>query len=277
MSNNIAKRLIMSIKNIFIFLTGLLIFTTSCNYSPEDIFNDEDNKKQMLIYCGITMIRPMAEIAEIIEKQEDCKISIIKGGSGNLLDMIVENEYGDLYLPGSDRYYEKIAKSYPGLITDTVTVGFNKAVLMVQKGNPLGFGGDLKKLTGKDINVVIGDPASGSIGKEAKKILTKAGIFDEVINNAPVLTTDSKDLVTMLKNKTADVVINWYACSQWDSNSTFMQVIDIDSRYSKKKRLVLGLIRYSQNKELAKKFMELASSERGKMIFDKYGLYHLDK
>ena len=54
-------------------------------------------KKELLIYCGITMIRPMREIADIIEKQEDIKVIIIKGGSGNLLRSIEINGVGIIY------------------------------------------------------------------------------------------------------------------------------------------------------------------------------------
>jgi molybdate transport system substrate-binding protein len=52
--------------------------------------------RELVIYCGITMIRPMVEIAAIIKKQEGCKIVLTKGGSGNLLKSIRINGVGDL-------------------------------------------------------------------------------------------------------------------------------------------------------------------------------------
>ena len=219
------------------------------------------------------MIRPMIEIAAIIEKQENCKITITKGGSGNLLKSIIYNKTGDMYLPGSDKYFKKIKQKYAGLVIDKVFVGHNKAVIMVQKGNPKGISADLFNLTNKKYGVMIGNPDSGSIGKETKNILEKSGIFKDVIKNVMSLTTDSKDLVKAIKNKEADIVINWYATSTWDDNSKYIDVLDIDLKYAKKKKLILGLLKFSNNIDIAKKFMNLAGSTKGKEIFQKYGLY----
>ena len=125
-------------------------------------------KKELLIYCGITMIRPMREIADIIEKQEDIKVIIIKGGSGNLLRSIEINGVGDLYLPGSAGYIESATEK--GLIVEDNLVGYNRAAIMVQKGNPLEISNDLANLANLDYYVVLGNPDSGSIGKETRRI-----------------------------------------------------------------------------------------------------------
>ena len=77
----------------------------------------ETPQRELLIYCGITMSRPMTEIADIFEEKEDIKVFIIKGGSGNLLRSIEINGVGDLYLPGSDGYIKSAQEK--GLIVDT--------------------------------------------------------------------------------------------------------------------------------------------------------------
>lgn len=229
------------------------------------------DKKELLIYCGITMIKPMSEIAQIIEKQENCKITITKGGSGNLLKSLKINKVGDLYLPGSDAYIKICQKE--GLITDTVFVGYNKASMMVQKGNPKKITANLDNLKNKKYYVVIGNPNSGSIGKETKKILEKKGIFQEVYQNAHQLTTDSKDLVLVLRDKKADLVMNWYATSTWEENKKYLDVLPINERYAKKKKLVISLLKTSKYPDIAKKFMAYAASEDGKKLFIKHGLY----
>lgn len=239
---------------------------------------EPEEKKEMLIYCGITMIKPMLEIAKIIESQENIKndnlkIIITKGGSGNLLKSILYTKRGDLYLPGSDKYYQMIEKDHPGLILETVFVGHNKAAIMVQKGNPRSITDDLQNFTSKDYAVVIGNANSGSIGKETKSIFEKKGIYDQVVQNSMQLTTDSKDLVKVLANKEADLVINWYATSTWDENKDAMEAIGIDPEFATPEKLVLGLLKYSQNLDVARKFMKYASSDQGKAIFKKHGLY----
>ena len=231
-------------------------------------------KKRLLVYCGITMIKPMSDIARVIEQQEGCEIVITKGGSGNLLRAIRINKLGDLFLPGSDSYIQTCQQE--GLVTETVHVGYNKAALIVQKGNPKGISNDLLNLASPDYYVVIGDPSSGSIGRETKTILDRAGIFEQVSKNATQLTTDSKDLVNVLQNKEADLVINWYATATWPENQPYVDVLSIDEAFATKKRLVLGLLSCSKQPKIARKFMAYAASEAGRALFEQYGLYSVN-
>ena len=231
-------------------------------------------KKELLVYCGITMIKPMSEIAKVIEEQEGCSIIITKGGSGNLLRAIKVNEVGDLYLPGSDSYIKTCQEE--NLVSETVHVGYNKAAIMVRKGNPKGISNDLGNMASPDYLVVICDPNSGSIGRETRKILERRGIYDQVVRNALKLTTDSKDLVNVLRDGQADVVINWYATSAWPENEPHVDALPIDEQYASKKKLVLGLLTFSEHPEIAKKFMAYASSEKGRALFQKYGLFDIE-
>jgi len=216
---------------------------------------------------------PMLDIAGIIEDQENARITITKGGSGNLLKSILYTEKGDLYLPGSEKYYQTVESEHPGTILETVFVGHNKAAIMVQKNNPRNINSALHNFIRKEYAVVIGNAKSGSIGKETKNIFGKLNMYNLVLGNAMYLTTDSKDLVKALVNKEADLVINWYAVSTWDENREAIDVIDIAPEFVDTKKLILGLLRYSRNRELARKLMLYASSDKGKTIFKKYGLY----
>lgn len=248
----------------------VLTFTAGCEKLGK---KNAAKKPELLIYCGITMITPMTRIAEYIEKEHNCKIHIIKDGSGNLLKAIKTNMIGDLYLPGSDSYIKTCLKEK--LVTETLHVGYNKAAMMVQKGNPKKITADLNNLAKEKYYVAIGNPKSGSIGKEAKKILTKKGIFDKVLANTRRLTTDSKDLINVLKSKEADLVINWFATSTWQQNEPYVDVLPINEKYAKKKKLVLGLLKTSTHPEIARSFMRYASSEKGRALFNKYGLYNV--
>ncbi len=229
-------------------------------------------KKKLLVYVGATMIKPMTEIAKAIEEQENCEIVLSRGGSGHLLKTIKSQQIGDLYLPGSDSYIKTCLED--GLVTDTVFVGYNKAAMMVQEGNPKSISADLENLTKKEYKVSIVDPKAGSIGKEAKKILEKKGIYDQVVANVDQFgTADSGDLILMLKDKKVDLVINWFATSAWPDNRDFVDPLPIDDKYAKKKKLVIGLLKTSENPEIARKFMEYAGSEKGRELFTEYGLY----
>ncbi|MCP3672452.1 MAG: ABC transporter substrate-binding protein [Gammaproteobacteria bacterium] len=178
-------------------------------------------------------------------------------------------------LPGSESYIKMATTD--GLVVDSVHVGFNRAAMMVRKGNPKAIPQDLGAMKNSDYYVVIGNPDSGSIGKETKKILTSAGIFDDALVNAREMTTDSKRLVDVLKNGEADLVINWHATATWSANMDHVDTMAIDKKYATSKRLVLGLLASTKYPAIARKFMTYASSDQGRKIFDRYGLYRVEQ
>ena len=227
------------------------------------------SQKELLIYCGITMIHPMREIADIIEEQEDIKVIIIKGGSGNLLRSIEINGVGDLYLPGSASYIESATEK--GLIVEDNLVGYNRAAIMVQKGNPLEISNDLANLANPDYYVVLGNPDSGSIGKETRRILEEEELYELVLQNTHELTTDSKDLVSALVEEKADLVINWYAVSTWPENEPHMDALPIEIELVVENELILASLSTAKEPELAQIFMDYAISAEGQAIFQKYG------
>jgi molybdate transport system substrate-binding protein len=234
-----------------------------------------EEKKELLFYCGITMVKPITEIAKIVEKKHNCKVRISQGGSRDLYKSLSTSKTGDLYLPGSKGYRDKNFKD--GFLTDGVYVGFNQAAMVVQKGNPKGIKPDLNELKNQNYSVILCNPDSGSIGKHTKSILTKVdrNLYIDAYSNTASLTTDSRNLNKALKDKEADVVVNWLATSLWEENAPYMDVLRLDPKIAPKKKLVINLLSFSQNKEIAKDFMKIASSKQGQEIFHKYGF--LDK
>jgi molybdate transport system substrate-binding protein len=81
---------------------------------------------------------------------------------------------GDLYLPGSDSYRIKNLKD--NILTDYVNIGYNQVALVVQKGNPKHIKiKSLEDLKRKNINFVIGNPETDSIGRATKKVAISYG------------------------------------------------------------------------------------------------------
>lgn len=251
-------------KIIFYFTLVSFMLTVGCQKTEET-----SPKKELLIYCGITMIRPMQEIALIIEQKHNCTIKITKQGSGLLLKSIETNMVGDLFLPGSDSYMKTCLEK--GWVKETVNVGFNRAALIVQKGNPLAITADVHNLLNKNYRIVLGSAEDGSIGRETKEILDRNGIFQQAIDNALYLTADSKGMVQALQEQKADLVLNWYATALWEENKPFMDAMPLDDNTAPPHKLVLGLLTFSRYPDIARSFLALAGSEQGKEIFARHG------
>lgn len=262
-------RLMMVLRSFF--AVALLLSLAGCDDSGSD--QAKSDKPELLIYCGITMAHPMKEIATIMEPILGRKIVISQGGSEDLYVSLKSSKKGDLYLPGSPSYRKRHLDE--GLLGETVDVGFNQASMMVRKGNPYHLTADLNNLTRSDLKVVISSPDSGSIGRETKKILEKAGLYQVARENSAFLATDSRNLNRALKNGEADVIINWRATAFFEENINDIQVLDLPADVAEPKKLVLNLLTFSLAQEDAKKFMDYATSEEGQAIFRKWGF--LDK
>ncbi|MEW6512736.1 MAG: substrate-binding domain-containing protein [Pseudomonadota bacterium] len=226
-------------------------------------------KTEMLLYCGITMVRPMTEIAKLFEQRENVKIAIAQGGSEDLYQSAKKSGVGDWYLPGEPSYRDRHVAE--GLFGEQVTVGHNQMALMVLKGNPKQVKPNPRELLRKDLVSIIGNAESGSVGQEAKHILDRLGIYPQVIRTAAFLAPDSRNLVNAMKKGEADVTMNWRATAFFPDNVARLDVVDLDPKVAKPQALLLIQLKSTQQPELAKRFMALAASDEGQAIFRKHG------
>lgn len=229
----------------------------------------DPTRKDMLLYCGITMIRPMTEIARAFEAKAPVRITLSQGGSEDLYQSLKTSRQGDLYLPGEPTFRTKYLPE--GLLGEVALVGHNQLAMVVKKGNPKGLKGDLKDLLRKDLLVIVGDARSGSVGKETKDVLDLAGIYNKVVQNAVLLAPDSRVLSNAMRKGEADVILNWRATAFFPENAPMMDVVDLDPRKAKPQELLLCLLTFSPNPDLAKQFMAFTAGQEGQAIFRRWG------
>lgn len=223
----------------------------------------------LLIYCGITMIRPMTEIARLFEQREGVTISLAQGGSENLYQSARKTGVGEFYLPGEPSFYFEHEKE--GLFVEKVTVGYNQMSLMVAKGNPKGVKADVRELLRKDLVVALGNAESGSVGKESKTLLDGLGLYPRIVRQAAFLSPDSRSLINALKQGEADLIMNWRAVGHFPDNAPKIDVIDLPESIAKPQPLYLILLKSARNPALARRFSRLASGPEGQAIFRKHG------
>lgn len=229
----------------------------------------QDGNADMLIYCGITMIRPMTEIARLMEKKTGIRISLAQGGSENLYQSARKTGIGELYLPGEPSYYDVHAKD--GLFVNKTIVGYNQMALMVPKGNPNRVKADLKELLRKDLIVALGNAESGSVGKESKSMLDQLGIYPQVVRHAAFLSPDSRSLMNAIKRGEVDLILNWRAVGHFPDNQQAVDVIDLPASLAPPQALLLIELKSARNKASTQQFVELASGPEGQAIFRKHG------
>ena len=231
--------------------------------------NAQAQQKHMLIYCGITMVKPITELARLFESRENVKIHISQGGSEDLFQSAKKSRLGDLYLPGSPSYL--INHQPEGLFGTHKLVGYNQVALLVRKGNPKQVKSDLNELLRKDLTVIIGSPESASIGWQAKKMLEAIGIYAQVRKQSIVPMPDSRALNHALKHGEADVTLNWRATAFFQNNAALLDVIDLDPGIAVPRALYLIQLKFTRHPALSARFIDLAASVEGQAVFRKYG------
>ncbi len=248
-----------------------LFLFSSCDSAPERKTGGKSGeaKNEILVYCGITMTQPVKELAALVEKEKDCIVKVSYGETEWLKNTALATKNGDIFFPGSHLYLQSMQED--GTVTETAQIGENRIVLMVQKGNPKQVQPDLRQLLRKDLQIVLGATGAGSIGKETRHNLDKLGIYRQAVDKALYLAAESKGLTQAIRSKDADVVVNWGAEITLQDNAEVMDSISLPDEQAEKRLLIMGLLSYSKNKELARYFMSRASSESGREIFTSYG------
>ena len=236
---------------------------------PFSGFSAAAEEPNLMIYCGITMVRPITEIARQFEKREKVRIQIAQGGSEDLYQSAKKSRLGDVYFPGEPSYREK--HQAEGLLGDYQLVGYNQLAIFVKKGNPKNVRPDLKELLRNDLVLMIGNSESGSVGQETKQLLDKHGMYPKVVGKSAFLMPDSRSLAISLKRGEADITLSWRATAFFPDNQPFMDVVDLDAKVAEPQALLLIQLTFSKNPALAKRFIDFAASEEGQAIFRKFG------
>lgn len=226
-------------------------------------------EKELLIYCGITMVRPITELARQFEQTEKIKVAISQGGSEDLYQAAKRSKQGDIYFPGEPSYRDRHLAE--GLLGYYQNVGYNQVAIVVPKGNPKQVKGDVRELLRKDLTLVIGNVESGSIGQETKRVLDKAGIYPKAVAKAALMMPDSRAINLALRRGEGDVALNWRATAFFPDNQPHLDVVNLDTRLAEPQALLLIQLSFSKQPALAKKFIDFAASPEGQAVFRKYG------
>jgi len=74
-----------------------------------------------------------------------------------------------------------------------------------------------------------------------------------------------------MKKGEADAILNWRATAFFPDNVATVDVVDLSPRLAKPQALLLNLLTFSRNKDVARRFMAYTAGAEGQAIFRKWG------
>lgn len=237
-------------------------------------FRADDGRNGLFVYCGAGIRPAMEDLRADFTAQTGIPVQVAYAGSGCLLSMLTFARSGDLYMPGEQEYADQARQS--GFLDAAPPVAYFVAVVMVPKGNPKNIH-TLADLARNDVRVGIGNPDSVACGLVARKVLEKAGLWDQVYANVTAqgaCTATAMELSNALVLHALDAVINWDAMAYPVRDQ--VDILAIPQEQNIEVAIPLGVLTWSKKQEEAARFVQFAQSAAGKAHFAEHG-YHTDR
>jgi molybdate transport system substrate-binding protein len=221
--------------------------------------------KALFMFCGAGLREAAEDLIAGFQAKTGAKIEPTYTGSGCLLAQITLSESGDLYLPGEDYYMDMAQKR--GYVTASRTVAYFVPVIMVQKGNPKGIH-SLQDLMQPKVRVGIGEPKACAIGDFTPKVLAANGIaMEQFEKNVTAQFATAPELGNALKLGGVDAIIQWDALAHPYLDAA--EVVPIPTTEKTVSSIPLGVLKFSQQPELAKQFLDFVAGPEGQALFRK--------
>lgn len=167
-----------------------------------------DKRETIVLLYAAGLRDPVRETIEAYQAEfPNVRVDVIPSGSGQLMAKVLAGEKGDLFL-GADASYVDAAYE-KGAIAERLDVAVQWPVISVRKDSKLKIAG-LESLLGAGLRIGLGNPDGPAIGKSAKHVLEKAGLWERVkaaVEKHGVFKPTVQELANDLQLGTIDVAI----------------------------------------------------------------------
>lgn len=200
------------------------------------------------------------------EKHPDIRIQATYDGSGKLKSQIEAGAPIDVFLSAAMRQMDELEDLGLVLEGSTVQLLENKIVLIVpaKSENTIRSFEDILLVD----TIAIGDPASVPAGQYAEEVLTSLYNFEEVLAKAS-LGTNVTEVLNWVSEGSADIGIVYST----DAASTDRVKVVAEAPEGTVSKIVypLGIVKASENRESARRFIEFLKTDEAIGVFESYG------
>lgn len=220
--------------------------------------------EELMVYAGAGLRPAIDKIAALFEAKTGDKVVIDYGGSGQILTRFKASQKGDVFIPGSMIYFEKLGdqvKNVQAVVEHIPVVGVSKA-----KATEITTFADLAK---PGVKVGLGDPKAMALGRTAEEILKDSPIGSKILANTVVRAATVKQLTLYVLQGDVDAAI--IGRSDAVQNADKITMIPIPPELYKAEIVGVGVLTTSAHPKLAQDFADLVASKEGVGVFEKMG------
>ncbi len=236
---------------------------------------EKERKPDLIVYCENGILAPVKEFTEYFEDSTGLKVSIQNDCARNLTSLIHYRRETDIFIPDTRQAIDNLTLIPPDIICDSVYLGNQMLVFIVEKNNPSKLTGTIESLTNYENGIILANPESSTLGHITGVYLRQHQIYDTVMNSVLFLTTDSRGLIRNIATSHASLAIAWK--SDYLTNNIRKQVdtLSIHSGYTEYPAVAAQLT-FGKNQANAKKYLKWLKQPQAVEIFEKYGIQKPD-
>jgi len=224
---------------------------------------------RLLVFVGSASKPPALEAKAAYEKlHPGVAIDMTFGGSGTLLNQMMLEHAGDIYMPGSDDFMDKAQKQKVVIPKTRKIVAYLVPVISVQRGNPKNIR-SVEDLGRPNIKVGLARAGAVCLGDVSDEILRKAGVEAAVKKNVVTYTASCEQTQKLVELGEVDAIIGWDAFKFWAPDK--IDNVKIPAKLIRVRNVPAAVAVYSKQQKAAADFIAFLTSKRGNTIFTRYG------
>jgi len=226
-------------------------------------------QKDLHVFSAGAVASPIKKCAEEFKAKSGTEFEFTVGKAENLIEEIAETRKGDLLTCGSEFILDHAQLKELVVKETRRSLGSRTSAILVQKGNPRKIE-SMSDLTKEAMRV--GVSASGCLTGVWDDLATKAGYVEQIRKNTVAYAYGCGELMSFINKKKVDAILGWDAFK--NLNVQTMDIVKLPEDLQVHRSTAIGVITFSKNKELAKKFIDFLVSEKGNRIYEEYGWHH---
>jgi molybdate transport system substrate-binding protein len=217
------------------------------------------------LYAGAGLRHPVETVINQFEKQTGHKVIVEYGGSGQILTRFNLTKTGDLFLPGSADYVDKLAQE--GYVDASYPLVMHTPVLVVRK-DKAGNIKTIEDLAKSNLSLGMGDPKAIALGRSGEMLLDASGFGSQLKEKITTRATTIKQLVIYVLNGDVDAAV--IGRSDAINNQDKLLVLPTP-KGTPEEVATIAVLKTSQQPEAAKQLAAQFASKEGIKAFTDVG------